>query len=202
MDPTCSKRPDDTQLTNAPEHAEASAAGSERLVLEEAAEKHREAAMALKQEFLDAGEPVMNGSALLDQMEFDEWLANCTRNSSPDTVSSDWAVATTYFAVRASDGTVVGMIDVRHSLATDYLKEYAGHIGYSVRPSLRRRGYATQMLALALEKCRAFGVPVARLGCYASNEASIRTIEANGGTLVEEKPYLDGVPMHIYEIAL
>jgi predicted acetyltransferase len=202
MDFAPDKRPNDEQRTSADAPAAAAAGGGERLVLEEAAEKHREAAMALKQEFLDAGEPVMNGSALLDQMEFDEWLANCARNSNPDTVSSDWAVATTYFAVRASDGAVVGMIDVRHSLATDYLKEYAGHIGYSVRPSLRRRGYATQMLALALEKCRAFGVPVVRLGCYASNEASIRTIEANGGTLVEEKPYLDGIPMHIYEIAL
>lgn len=174
----------------------------DRLILEEAAEKHREAALALKQEFLDAGETVMNGSALLDQMEFDEWLANCARNSSPETVRDDWAVATTCFAVRANDGAVVGMIDIRHSLATDYLKEYAGHIGYCVRPSLRRRGYATQMLALALEKCRELGIPTVRLGCYASNEASIRTIMANGGVLTEEKPYLDGIPMHIYEITL
>ena len=173
-----------------------------RLVLEEAAEKHREAALAMKQEFLDAGESVMNGSALLDQMEFDEWLANCTRNSNPETVRDDWAVASTYFAVRVSDGAVVGMIDVRHSLATEILAQYAGHIGYCVRPTERRRGYATEMLALALEKCRTFGIAVVRLGCYASNEASIRTIEANGGVLVEEKPYLDGILMRIYSISL
>ena len=174
----------------------------DRLILEEASEKHRGAALALKQEFLEAGETVINGSALLDQMEFDEWLANCVRNSDPETVRDDWAVATTYFAVRASDRIVVGMIDVRQSLATDFLAQYGGHIGYSVRPTERRRGYATQMLALALEKCREFGLSSIRIGCYESNEASIRTIKANGGVLVEEKPYLDGVPMHIYSITL
>jgi predicted acetyltransferase len=58
------------------------------------------------------------------------------------------------------------------------------------------------MLALALEKCREFGLSSIRIGCYESNEASIRTIKANGGVLVEEKPYLDGVPMHIYSITL
>ena len=173
-----------------------------RLILEEASEKHREAALAFKQEFFDAGETVINGSALLDQMDFDEWLANCIRNSDPATVRDDWAVASTFFAVRPSDGAVVGMIDIRHSLATDFLKQYGGHIGYSVRPTERRRGYATEMLALALERCRELGIASVRLGCYASNEASIRTIMANGGTLIEEKPYLDGIPMHIYSITL
>ena len=172
------------------------------LILEEASEKHRAAALAFKQEFFDAGETVINGSALFDQMGFDDWLANCARNSSPETVRDDWAIATTYFAVRTSDGTVVGMIDVRHSLATDFLVQYGGHIGYSVRPSERRRGYATRMLALALDKCREFGISSVRIGCYASNEASIRTIIANGGVLIEEKPYLDGIPMHVYAINL
>lgn len=173
-----------------------------RLILEQACEKHREAALDLKREFLEAGETVMNGSALLDQMEFDEWLANCNRNSSSETVRDNWAVASTFFAVRSSDGAVVGMIDVRHSLATDFLAQYGGHIGYCVRPTQRRRGYATEMLALALEKCRELGISNVRIGCYADNEASIRTIKANGGTLVEEKPYLDGAPMHVYSIIL
>ena len=173
-----------------------------RLVLEEASAKHREAALGLKQEFLEAGETVMNGSALLDQMEFDEWLANCISNGNPETVRDDWAVATTYFATRVCDGAVVGMIDIRHSLATDLLAQYGGHIGYCVRPTERRRGYATQMLALGLEKCREFGIPSVRIGCYANNEASIRTIKANGGVLVEEKPYLDGDLMNVYSITL
>ncbi|MCH5185528.1 MAG: hypothetical protein J1F64_05315, partial [Oscillospiraceae bacterium] len=66
--------------------------------LEQAALSHREAAEEMKREFFSCGERVINGSALFDQMQFDEWLANTNRNHDPKTVRSDWAVATTFFA--------------------------------------------------------------------------------------------------------
>ncbi|MCH5185941.1 MAG: GNAT family N-acetyltransferase, partial [Oscillospiraceae bacterium] len=116
------------------------------------------------------------------------------------TVRSDWAVATTFFAVRKSDRKIIGMIDVRHELTVPFLKEYGGHIGYAVVPSERRKGYAVRMLKLALSYCDTLGIPSVRLGCYADNEASIRTIERCGGVCIEEKPYSDGKPMIIYRI--
>lgn len=168
--------------------------------LEQAAQKHRRGAEELKQEFFDCGERIINGSALFDEMEFDEWLGNCTRNSSAETVRKDWAVATTFFAVREADDKILGMIDVRHSLAVPFLQEYAGHIGYAVRPSERRKGYAVQMLRLALQYCCSLGIDMAMLGCYADNEASIRTIERCGGVKQEEKPYTDGKKMCVYHV--
>ena len=154
----------------------------------------------MKQEFFDSGENVINGSALFDQMSFDEWLENTDRNHDPKTVRSDWAVATTFFVVRQSDGKMLGMIDVRHELTVPFLQEYAGHIGYAVRPSERRKGYATRMLKLALSYCSSIGIPAVRLGCYADNKASIRTIERCGGVCMEEKPYLDRKPMFVFQI--
>ena len=65
----------------------------ELIRLEQAAFSHRNAAEAMKQEFFDRGETVINGSALYDQMSFDEWLENTDRNHDPKTVRSDWAVA-------------------------------------------------------------------------------------------------------------
>lgn len=56
----------------------------ERIHLELASQEHRQAALAFKQEFLDAGETVINGSALFDQMDFDEWIRNCQRNNRPE----------------------------------------------------------------------------------------------------------------------
>lgn len=85
----------------------------EEICLEQAAACHRAAAEEMKREFLSAGEPVINGSALYDQMEFDPWLENTMRNIRPETVREDWAVATTFFAFRLSDGKLLGMIDVR-----------------------------------------------------------------------------------------
>lgn len=135
-------------------------------------------------------------------MPFDEWLENTDRNYNPETVRSDWAVATTFFAVRRSDDKILGMIDVRHELTIPFLQEYGGHIGYSVRPTERRKGYATRMLKLALSYCRSIGISVVRLGCYTDNKASVCTIERCGGVCIEEKPYLDGKLMFIFQIEL
>lgn len=173
----------------------------ERIHLELASREHRQAAIAFKQEFFDASETVINGSALFDQMDFDVWICNCERNNHPETVREDWAVASTFFGIRDSDGAIVGMIDVRHSLATPFLQQYGGHIGYSVRPGERRKGYATAMLQLALDFCKSIGLDAVRIGCYSDNTASIGVITACGGTLVEEKPYLDGKNMRVYRIA-
>ena len=96
---------------------------------------------------------------------------------------------------------MLGMIDVRHALTVPFLQEYAGHIGYAVRPTGRRKGYATRMLKLALSYSSSIGIPAVRLGGYADNKASIRTIERCGGVCIEKKPYVDGKPMAIFQIS-
>ena len=174
----------------------------ETIRLERAAKCHKKAAEKMKQEFFDCKERVINGSALYDQMNFDAWLINTDRNHNPSTVRADWVVATTFFAFRRWDSQMLGMIDVRHSLSVPFLAEYGGHIGYAVRPTERQKGYATEMLRLALRYCAELGIQTVRLGCYTDNLPSIRTIERCHGRRIEEKPYLDGKPMFIYEISL
>ncbi|MCI9466741.1 MAG: GNAT family N-acetyltransferase [Ruminiclostridium sp.] len=168
--------------------------------LEQAAASHKTAAEEMKYEFFACGEPIINGSALLDQLPFDIWLRHTEENFDPETVQKDWAVSTTFFAIRQSDGKLLGMIDVRHELSVPFLQEYGGHIGYAVRPTERKKGYATEMLQLALSYCARLNIPVVRLGCYAENIASVRTIEHCGGTCIEQKTYTDGKPMLIYQI--
>lgn len=170
--------------------------------LELPAPQHKKAADAFKKEFFNAGETVINGSALLDQMDYAAWLENTARNSRPDTVRKDWVVATTFFAVRHSDQRIIGMIDVRHSLDNAFLSCYGGHIGYAVRPSERRRGYATQMLQLALSYAKSLGLQSVMLGCYSENTASVKTIKKCGGVLTDTKRYTDGKPMEIYWISI
>ena len=93
------------------------------------------------------------------------------------------------------------MIDVRHSLDNEFLANFGGH-GYSVRPSERRKGYAAQMLELALGYAKTIGLSCVMLGCYSDNEASIKTILKCGGVLDETKPYADGKSMNVYWISL
>lgn len=76
---------------------------------------------------------------------------------------------------------MVGIIDLRHNLNNPVLSLWGGHIGYSVRPSERRKGYAKEMLGLMLEEARKRGLEKVMISCSTENEASERTILANGG---------------------
>ncbi|MBO1417888.1 GNAT family N-acetyltransferase [Streptomyces sp. FH025] len=78
---------------------------------------------------------------------------------------------------------VLGRLAIRHRL-TPGLRRVGGHIGYDVRPSARRRGHATAMLAAALPVAAGLGIDRALLTCDEANIASRRVIEANGGRLL------------------
>ena len=77
---------------------------------------------------------------------------------------------------------IVGRVSVRHSL-NEFLEKVGGHIGYVVVPEFRRRGYATEMLRLALHIAGDLGIHRALVTCDEDNIGSIRTIEKNGGRL-------------------
>jgi len=174
----------------------------DRLELVRPAAEHRQSAEEFRQEFFNNNEKIINGSAMLDKMEFDEWLELVRRNSKAETVSENWVVSDTFFAVRKSDGKIVGIIDIRHNIENEFLSKYGGHIGYAVRPGERRKGYATEMLKLALGHAKNLGLSRVMLGCYSDNWGSIRVIEKSGGVLAETKPYLDGKPMNVYWIEI
>jgi predicted acetyltransferase len=80
------------------------------------------------------------------------------------------------------DERVVGVIALRHEL-TEKLAQFGGHVGYEVRPSVRRRGVATAMLRLLLATERARSMRRILVTCAPSNAGSRRAIEASGGVL-------------------
>lgn len=172
------------------------------IILELPTKQHELIANQFKDEFFDNNEKIINGSALLDQMDYQEWLENTVRNSNPATVRNDWVVANTFFAVRKSDKKIIGTIDIRHNLDNKLLKDYFGHIGYAVRPSEREKGYATQMLILALKYAKSLNMKKVMLSCYADNIASIKTIIKCGGIFTESKIFIDGKPMNVYWIEI
>jgi len=153
--------------------------------------QHKTAAERFKSEFLEMKEPVIYGSALFDQMDFESWLIHNKNNRHKSTVLSDWVAATTFFAVRKRDGKIVGMIDIRHSLEHDFLASYGGHIGYSVLPSERKKGYATEILKMGIEYAKSLNIGKLMIACFSDNFPSIKTIIKCGGVLTEAKPYTD-----------
>ena len=103
--------------------------------------------------------------------------------------------------MRVSDNRVVGIIDLRHHIDHPILRLWGGHIGYTVRPSERGKGYAKEMLRLNLENCRARGLEKVMITCSPGNPASEKTIVANGGVF-EKDIDVEGETVRRYWIAL
>ncbi|MCI8525184.1 MAG: GNAT family N-acetyltransferase [Oscillospiraceae bacterium] len=117
---------------------------------------------------------------LLETADYDRWLDPGTRRRTPG-----WVESSVYLAMRPADKRLVGMVECRHHL-TEFLLRYGGHVSYSVRPSEQRKGYATELLAQACRVYRGWGVSRILVTCDRGNEASRRTILANGGVMEDE----------------
>ena len=123
-----------------------------------------------------AESPIINGSAGLDRLSsIEDWLEELNKRSCEDTVPKGLVPSSTYLAVREKDNYIVGMIDIRHYL-NKYLTQVGGNIGYGVRKTERNKGYAKQMLKLALEKCKELKIKKVLITCDEDNIASEKVI--------------------------
>lgn len=145
--------------------------------------EHREQVMAYKNAFLRSGDSFDGCAGLEETEDYRDWLDFEGRLSRK--YGADYVPSTVRLAVRKRDGKVVGIIDLRHRL-NGFLLRFGGNIGYSVLPQERGKGYATQMLRLMLEECRALGLEKVLVTCDKENIPSSRTILANGGILENE----------------
>lgn len=92
-------------------------------------------------------------------------------------------VPDTYFFLWDND-KIVGLFKIRHYL-NDFLKRGPGHVGYGILPDSRGRGYATEGLKLAIEKCKEI-IPENEiyLSVHKDNLVSIKVQEKCGAYIV------------------
>jgi len=148
---------------------------------------YRDQILEYKDEFIKNGDSLDGTAGLANTVVFEDWFAALQDNASEKTVRSGLVPASTFLGIRVQDNRIVGMIDIRRRL-NDYLLEFGGNIGYSIRKSEREKGYAKEMLRLALEKCKELDLAKVLITCDKSNIASAKTIKANGGVLENEVP--------------
>lgn len=132
----------------------------------------------------------LNGTGGLDKclkgLTYEEWLDNVIKCQEKDYAESKGKVAaTTYFTIRESDNKIIGMVSFRHYL-NEYLKKFGGHIGYGIRPTERRKGYAKIQLYLVLLEAQKMGIDKVMVDCVDTNEASEKVIKSLGGVFERE----------------
>ena len=147
----------------------------EKIILVKPNLSYADEILKYKKEFLK-DESIINGAAGLDRFSIvEDWLEELKKRSSEDTVPEGLVPSSTYLGIREKDNYIVGMIDIRHYL-NEYLTQVGGNIGYSVRKTQRNKGYAKQMLKLALEKCKELKIKKVLITCDEDNIASEKVI--------------------------
>lgn len=151
------------------------------LVLRKPDEGMEKEIIAFNEEWEKSGEKLVPYAARLRGMDFEDWLKNVKLMETHAPVG--FVNSSLYFLLNGD--RILGAIDIRHSL-NEYLIGVGGHIGYGVRPSERRKGYATLMLSLALPMAKELGLKKMLITCNKGNIASEKTIRNNGGVLENE----------------
>lgn len=132
-----------------------------------------------------------------DYHDFDYYLAHLERKEKTEALVPD----SVFFLLDDERNRLLGAVNIRHEL-NDYLLREGGHIGDGIRPSERRKGYATALVGLALEECRKLGIGRVLMTCDKDNIGSAKSIVKNGGVLENEITDKDGTLVQRYWITL
>ncbi len=166
--------------------------------------KREEEAFQYIQEFIEYNS-VINGVGGLDNYnsfyDYKGWLKKLEEDYV--TIPSELRVPSrTYFLIRESDNKIIGMSNIRLALNSS-LRHIGGHIGYSIRPTERGKGYNHINLYLGLKICQKYGIKEIMLDALKSNIASWKTMESLGGVMVKEHYedfYNESIKDYIFDV--
>lgn len=147
-------------------------------------ESHREQYLKMMDEWIYFGGRLNPAALTNNGASYEKWLSWIKDDQSELTCPNGAVPQTLYFAFNQDD-LLLGAVTIRHYLNEKMFID-GGYVGYGVRPTQRRKGYAKKMLALAINKLNEMGINKLLVTCAADNVGSIKTILINGGIFENE----------------
>ena len=168
-----------------------------KLKLVKASNQYQSQIQNMLEEWYSTGEKIIPYT--IRRIDYHDFVYYC-ENLEVKNADSGLVPDSTFFCLDEERDIVVGAVNIRHYLNESLLLN-GGHIGNGVRPSERRKGIATKMIALALEECKKLGIERVLMVCDKENIGSAKSILKNGGIL-ENEIEVDGVIEQRYWIEL
>ena len=145
--------------------------------------EHERELSAFVAEFAASGEDQIPALLPDPEWSFEESVDGFAKQSRGEGLPEGWVPCTTRFLV--DEGRILGVFNLRHWL-TDFLRSFGGHVGYSVRPSERRKGYGTILLEAAKDLAQDTKIERLLVTCDPANVASVGVIKKCGGVFQDE----------------
>ena len=150
-------------------------------------------------EWEDSGEKIVPMASARAEVSFDDFLKRMRERETDEIREKGLVPATLYFLVDEKN-KICGALDIRHEL-NEFLFNFGGHIGYSVTPSERGKGYGKLQLKMALEIASYLGIEKCLITADKTNTLSNKTIISEGGVL-ENTVMWNNEPLNRYWINL
>lgn len=145
---------------------------------------HKQKYLDMIEEWISFGGRLNPAALKNNDASYEKWLGWMEDDKHDSTCPPRCVPQTLYFVINSND-ELIGAVTIRHYLNEKMLKD-GGCVGYGVRPSQRRKGYAKKMLSLAIGKLNEIGIYDILVTCASDNIGSMKTILANGGILENE----------------
>lgn len=162
-------------------------------------EMHESLVLEMINEIISNNETIIPSALNLNNLSYKEWLSRLKNLESKSTCPE--GIVPSNFYLFFNDNRLIGAIDIRTEL-NDFLLKKGGNIGYGIRPTKRRKGYAKIQLELGLLEAKKLGLEKVLLTCNKENIASSCTIQSCNGVLEDEYSQEDGTITLRYWIAL
>lgn len=159
------------------------------IYLEKPTLTRRKEAISFIEEYIKHNERAI-GSGYLDKyyLQYVHWLTLLDKYKNQETCPSNVSPGYTFFLIKKSTNKIIGITNIRTKCKNLNMYLHGGNIGYSIRPSERKKGYGKELLRLCLQECKKLGMENVIIVTTDNNKACQKIIEANHGKIINSIP--------------